>query len=844
MAAPFLGLLCLATLGSTLVVNPDGIDYHHLPREPVFPGPWDRFIKTPANKSYITPARIWMVDGNVTTTSNGGYLSANGDFLIGEGGHITLEFDENISGRVCFQVDSVTDEPVLMLAYTESSFFVGERTDATNDDPWDLPLDFRPGKKTGKMCVGDDFLRGGFKYLTLYIDDIPVFESPTARRLRYLITTVAGVVQKMLGKDPISNIVSQAEKRPYSKPSIGISQVWVNCTSFPSQPNGRAYSGYFYSSNDLLNRIWYAGAYTLQLSTIDPQEGSALIHVNSFLTHHDSPPGSWYSNFTVSQGTAVTTDGAKRDRLVWPGDMYIAIPGIAVSTYDMLAVRNALDVVFWRQYSDGRLPYAGPPLSYHNEFSDTYHMHTLLGVYDYVMYSGDIDWLRKKWPDYMRAFYVSVSKVDSKNLMHVTSPFDWNRHGMGGHNVEASAMLQVVLKRTIELSSFLESDPLVELPDMDYLESLVERLDSGIEALYCNHTGLYSDNLQDRHCFGDDHCDPQDGNSWALIAGMAKTFPTQPYSVSEALRARWNKFGAPAIEFPNVMSPFSSSFELQAHCAAGNHDAAVELMLLMWGYLLEGPGFTNSTLAEGFRTDGYVHYPAYPIPSRNSHAHGWAAGPTSTLTTGILGIQLVEPGGVAWRVRPVLSSWLGWARGGFAVVSGEFEVLISRVLYHRGGRLVGHGEIFVVRAPEGTRGQVGWGDEEDDSSWHVAMTGGPEPRAWVRIHHLDTATTSSSSSPSSDSSTTTGTTYDEIDLHDAAASLWLQKAESDDERWFDQELFYHDGLLVYDQMFEVPVMQERAPGVVDEEALETGYAKPIPWMWDSDTYVEGEEIDL
>lgn len=102
MAVPLLGLLCLATLGSTLEVSPVGIDYHHLPREPVFPGPWDRFIKAPANKSYITPARIWMVDGNVTTTSNGGYLSADGDILIGEGGHITLEFEENISGRyVC-----------------------------------------------------------------------------------------------------------------------------------------------------------------------------------------------------------------------------------------------------------------------------------------------------------------------------------------------------------------------------------------------------------------------------------------------------------------------------------------------------------------------------------------------------------------------------------------------------------------------------------------------------------------------------------------------------------------------------------------------------------------------
>ena len=91
--------LALAAHGLTLAVGPDGIDYHHLPREPVFPGPWDRFNKAPANKSYIAPARVWTVEGNVTTSSNAGHLSADGSILIGEGGHITLEFEENISGR-------------------------------------------------------------------------------------------------------------------------------------------------------------------------------------------------------------------------------------------------------------------------------------------------------------------------------------------------------------------------------------------------------------------------------------------------------------------------------------------------------------------------------------------------------------------------------------------------------------------------------------------------------------------------------------------------------------------------------------------------------------------------
>ncbi|KAI0123035.1 Six-hairpin glycosidase-like protein [Xylariales sp. AK1849] len=786
----------LSFLDVSSALPPNGIDYHHLPNETVFPGPWDDYIKAPANKSFITPKSIYAVEGNVTTSNSelfnrDGNLPAGTSILIGEGGHLTVEFAENIAGRVCFELESSAAEPVVMLAYSESSFFVGEQTDATNDEKWDLPLDFHVGNRTGSMCVDPEFIRGGFKYLTAYIEHIPV------------LTHVDGGQQAVL-----------EENRPYSKPSIGLTRIWVNCTSFPSQPNGRAYSGYFYSSSRLLNRIWYAGAYTLQLSTIDPKEGSALIPLNQYLDHNHSPPGSWYSNFTVAHGTAVTTDGAKRDRLVWPGDMYVAIPGIAVSTYDMLAVRNALDILYERQYSDGRLPYAGPPLSYHDEFSDTYHLHTLLGTYDYVLYSGDIAWLRGKWPAYLKALRVSTSKIDSKDLMHVTSTFDWNRHGMGGHNVEATAILHTVLNRSAELASWLKRDSqgtsdASEQPDTSTWTTLSRRLESGIKALYCQRSGLYSDNLEDRHCSGPDHVDPQDGNSWALIAGMHNASSNTPLTVSQSLRSRWTKYGAPAPEFPNIMSPFSSSFELQGHCAARNHDAAVELMLLMWGYLLDGPGFTNSTLAEGFRTDGYVHYPAYPVPSRNSHAHGWAAGPTSTLMGGILGIKLLKPGGVQWEVRPVITSWLGWVRGGFAVGDGSFEVKVRRVLLQNdaSAEVIKKGIVAMVRGPKGSKGRFGWGDEEEAMGFHADILGGGA-RAWVRWELSDNENMT-----------------EELNISQAGLGM------RDDEKWHEEEIPYEDGqVIVYDHTFEEPVMEEREPGVVDFEALAKHYVEPLEWL--------------
>lgn len=98
-----------------------------------------------------------------------------------------------------------------------------------------------------------------------------------------------------------------------SNGSVEISFLWVNYTAFPFQTNGRAYTGYFHSSSSLLNRIWYAGAWTLHLSTIIPRERGSLI---KNFDHNQAPPGGWFVNFTVAGGYVVITDGAKRDQMV------------------------------------------------------------------------------------------------------------------------------------------------------------------------------------------------------------------------------------------------------------------------------------------------------------------------------------------------------------------------------------------------------------------------------------------------------------------------------------------------------------------------------------------------
>ncbi|KAL8776912.1 MAG: hypothetical protein Q9203_002938 [Teloschistes exilis] len=692
-----LGYNALATQIASIVPTSNGISHTSLPRQALFPGPWEEYIKAPVDKSRIRPRRIFRTNGSVSDSE--ALLSWQDSSIstsLSPGGLITLEFAENIAG---------VGKTHLALTYSESPKFAGRKSDATTDrQKFDLPLYF-PVETTGEQCVRPEFVRGAFKYLTIYI--------PEQRPKRKDIWSEDSLPSSSEALDTHPNTHQKHldlhdEKFHKHTRRISISSLYINCTAFPSNPNPRAYTGYFSSSSSLLNRIWYSGAYTLQLTTIDPAEGSALIDFNRQVDNNTSPQGSWYSNFTIGNGTAITTDGAKRDRMAYPGDMAIAVPGIAVSTYDMVAVRTALDSLFVRQYADGGLPYAGPPMGFHDEFSDTYHLHTLLGVWNYVLFTNDVSWLQDHWRAYLRAFEHSLSKVDLTGLFHVTSNHDWLRPGMTGHNLEATSLMYHVLQLTYRLA-----DEFIKDPDFKTLfekwKSVGDRMERGMEILWCENLGLYGDNVGRRGCGGSEEALPQDGNSWVLISGIIANKPDRQLRISQNLRKRWTKYGAPATEFPNVISPFASSFELLAHCAAGNHDAAVELTQLMWGYMLDGEGFTNSTCVEGYRIDGDIQYPAYCSPARNSHAHGWSTGPTMVLLTEILGVKLGTPLGRKWTVEPHLTKWLRSARGGFATRLGRFEVVLRRMKSHTLGRV----EVLDVETPRGTGGKVVFGPAWD-----------------------------------------------------------------------------------------------------------------------------------
>ena len=392
----------------------------------------------------------------------------------------------------------------------------------------------------------------------------------------------------------------------------------------------------------------YTGAYTNQLATIDPTRGCsiAVIPANFTLatdglaltfdadgstftsTSDNSTPtinSDWVLNTTIAHGTSVLVDGGKRDRLVWSGDMVISLPATAVSTYDIISSRNALNSLFSLQYTSGAFPYSGFPSNLGNLTSFTYHLYALMGLDMIYQWTGDQAYVAEHWARFKAGMEWAVGQIDSAGLANVSADDarDWARLGMGGHNIAANSLLFHTLNIGAALAGTQN-----DVATANRWSSLAESIQAAaIPLLWQPEVGLFRDNETTTLA-------PQDGNSWAVKSGLV-TNSTQITQISEALQARWGTYGAPAPEFPRVVSPFISGFELEVHFLANRTGAGLALIRNMWAdFMLGDPRMTNSTFIEGYSTSGALEYSSTPgaVSPGLSHAHGWSSGPTSLLT--------------------------------------------------------------------------------------------------------------------------------------------------------------------------------------------------------------------
>lgn len=230
----------------------------------------------------------------------------------------------------------------------------------------------------------------------------------------------------------------------------------------------------------------------------------------------------------------------------------------------------------------------------------------------------------------------------------------------------ANSILCYTLQNAVKLATIMNDTS--EISNWEALASGISAAANDI--LWDDSVSLYRDN--DTIATGSSAPSyPQDGNAWAVIAGIANG--TRAAAVSDALQARWVRpYGAPAVEAGQTISPFATGFELQAHYLAGRAAYAVDLMEFMWAdYMLDDARMTNSTFIEGFAADGEPLYPVYDYDPRVSHAHGWSTAPTSMLTFFAGGLTMTSAAGRTWKVAPALGG-LGSVQTGYETPLGSF----------------------------------------------------------------------------------------------------------------------------------------------------------------------------
>ena len=540
--------------------------------------PGDAYNLSPTSRT-LAPLTVYTTNGTVSNPNN--VLSGQATRLTGNGASVTLDFGKDVGGITTLSFAGASDaSQSIGLAFSESSLYVGTTSDASNGGNGTDGAVITAVTGAGTYTVPSAQLRGGFRYLTIFLNS-------------------AGWVD--------------------------LNGVSLAFTAAPTMSNPSQYANYFYSSDDLLNKLWYAGAYTVQLGSIAPTQGRVW-----------GPPSSgWNNSATIGSGTTILVDGAKRDRTVWPGDLGIAVPTAYVSTGDLLSTKNALSVLYAHQNSaTGELPYAGPEVNFYG--SDTYHLWTLVGTYNYALYSGDKAWFDGIWSQYKQGVTFSTNKIDGNGLLNVTGTGDWARGDQGGENIEANALLYRVLT-TGTLLAQIEGDTTLATTYANQAANIKTKINS---TLWDARAGAYQDNSNNSSLH------PQDGNALAIWFNVIDA-SAKATSILTNLQNNWNAFGAHTPEWGNI-SPFTGSMELYARFAANDDANAITLMKREWGYMLNAASGTKSTFWEGLTDSGAFAYNG----SYTSLAHGWSTGPTGTLTTDVLGVAPDTTAGQTYHVIP------------------------------------------------------------------------------------------------------------------------------------------------------------------------------------------------
>jgi alpha-L-rhamnosidase len=394
------------------------------------------------------------------------------------------------------------------------------------------------------------------------------------------------------------------------------------------------------------------------IEAVDPAKPVALSEVRGILSLRDIPwrgrfkcdderlnriwsTGAWTVQLNMQE---YLWDGIKRDRLVWIGDMHPETSTIAAVFGFNDVVPRSLDLT--REVT--------PPTEWMNGIS-SYSMWWVLIHEQWYQHYGDRAYLAQQKP-YLQALLKKLAGCvgpDGRETLDGMRFLDWpsspNPEGV-------TAGLQALLVMTLESG-----------------HRLLAVLGDEITAELCAEAAGRARRVTP------DANGSKSGAALLVLAGMLEARPTAENLLKVG--------GARGV------STFYGFYVLQALAAAGEIDAALDIISSYWGAMLdrgattfwedfdlnwlEGSGRIDEMVPPGVK-DLHGDFGAYCYENfRHSLCHGWASGPTAWLSQHVLGIHPLEPGFRKVKVAPQLGR-LQWAEGAYPTPHGLIAVRHER----------------------------------------------------------------------------------------------------------------------------------------------------------------------
>ncbi len=365
------------------------------------------------------------------------------------------------------------------------------------------------------------------------------------------------------------------------------------------------YLGSFKSNDERLNKIWLTGAYTVHLN------------MQEYL---------W--------------DGAKRDRLVWVGDMDPEVMTInSVFGYNEVVPKSldlARDLTPLPGWMNGMSPYS---------------MWWILIQRDLYKYQGNLNYLKQQKDYLVGLLNLLTTQIDSTGKENLKDGrfLDWP----SSENPQAiHAGLQSLMVMTFKAGAELCKD--LNEPEM------VIKCNAAVAKLK-NHVP-----------------DPNNSKQAAALLALSGLAPAE--KENQEVLSQNGVHG---------MSTFFGYYMLLARAKAGDYKGAIDNIREYWGGMLDLGATTfwedfdinwmdnasriDEVVPEG-KKDVHGDYGNYCYKGfRHSFCHGWASGPTSWLSQYVLGINVVSPGCKVIKLEPHLGD-LKWVEGTFPTPYGVLYV--------------------------------------------------------------------------------------------------------------------------------------------------------------------------